>query len=690
MAVIVPIVSEWNSRGLDRAMADIRRAEGPMGKLGAVTKALGPAFALAGAAAAGFAVKLAVDGVKAAAEEEAAVAKLSKTLSNLGLGGATSEVEKFIDAQARATGVADDQLRPAFDRLVRSTRDVGKAQQLLNLSLDVAAGTGKELSTVVEAIGKAASGSTTGLARLGAGIDAATLRSGDFEEITAKLSATFSGQAATSAKTLQGQFARLKVGADELVEAFGRGLIQEVGDTTEQTDSLTDAMKNLEPLVELLGQRVATTAGNVGTLASGLTRATGATADATDELNWFQKSIDYLINDFPLLWNGLRTASNLVGNLSGETDLADAATRSLTSATVQAALAAGKAAPSFENLSADVDAAGSSALTAAGSYLALWESIAGAMRAQTDMARTSGTVSSAIAAGAIAGPDGSTIYKWTQRFGEAAKAARGAGSAGSSAGDAIAAGGTKAERSVARLTDRLTAATERAKTLITEMREFGASISSSIMAGVDLGAAWEAQARGDAQSYVDAFAAQIASTKAFSTGLANLATGLGNAPGAKALINQIAGMGPEAGSQLLAGLSVETARGLAASLAEAQAAADAAGAGVAAIYYGEGVKAAQAQLQGMAEQLGKEEKKLREIGEQIGRPIGAAVKREITQAINEALATAGNRGAAGVPRDRAGSTTMNVTVQAGIGNPVAIAREVEAVLATRARRIGTP
>lgn len=108
----------------------------------------GAAFAAAGAAAALYAGKLAIDGVKAAIEDEAAQAKLGKTLENVT--GATNaqikSVEDYITKTELAYGVTDDDLRPSLDRLVRATKDVTEAQKLQSIALDVAAGTGKSLT----------------------------------------------------------------------------------------------------------------------------------------------------------------------------------------------------------------------------------------------------------------------------------------------------------------------------------------------------------------------------------------------------------------------------------------------------------------------------------------------------------------------------------------------------------------
>lgn len=94
------------------------------------------AFAAAAAAAGAYAVKLAVDGVKAAIEDEKAQESLRRTIVNV-TGATEAQVaatEDFIEKTALATGVADDQLRPSLDRLVRATGNLEQAQKLQALA----------------------------------------------------------------------------------------------------------------------------------------------------------------------------------------------------------------------------------------------------------------------------------------------------------------------------------------------------------------------------------------------------------------------------------------------------------------------------------------------------------------------------------------------------------------------------
>jgi len=197
--------------------------EGFGSKVGGFAKKAGAAFALAGAAAAAYAGKLLVDGVKAAIEDEAAQSKLAATLENVT--GATksqiSAVEEYITQTALAKGITDDELRPSLDRLVRSTNNVEEAQKLQTLALDIAAGTGKSLSAVSEALAKAHDGNFAALKKLGGGIDENILKSKDFDAATAALAKTFEGQATKQAETFQGKLTRLNIAFDEAKETVG-------------------------------------------------------------------------------------------------------------------------------------------------------------------------------------------------------------------------------------------------------------------------------------------------------------------------------------------------------------------------------------------------------------------------------------------------------------------------------------
>jgi hypothetical protein len=192
-------------------------------KLGDFSKKAGLAFAAAGVAAAAYAGKLLVDGVKSAIADEAAQAALATTLKNVT--GATNAQIKAVEDQitktSLLTGKTDDELRPSFDRLLRATKDVSAAQKLQSLALDVSASGTISLQAATNALAKAQEGNFTALGKLGAGIDASIIKSKDFDAATAALAKTFEGQAATQAETFAGKMLRLNVAFDEAKETVG-------------------------------------------------------------------------------------------------------------------------------------------------------------------------------------------------------------------------------------------------------------------------------------------------------------------------------------------------------------------------------------------------------------------------------------------------------------------------------------
>jgi hypothetical protein len=207
-----------------------KAVEGNASKISEFGKKAAAAFAVAAAAAVAYGTKLAIDGVKAAIEDEQAQLRLAAALKTAT--GATDDqikaTEAYILKTSLATGVADDQLRPAFQRLAVSTKDVDEAQRLLNLSLDIAKGRGLELETVANALGRAQDGNTTALGRLGLGLSKSELATLSFTEVQQKLSDLYGGAASANAETFQGKIDRLKVGFDEAKESLGVALLPQV------------------------------------------------------------------------------------------------------------------------------------------------------------------------------------------------------------------------------------------------------------------------------------------------------------------------------------------------------------------------------------------------------------------------------------------------------------------------------
>ncbi len=220
---ILADVDDLNKK-LKSANGDV---ESSAGKLGEFSKKAGVAFAAAAAAAGAYATKLAVDGVKAAIEDEQAQTQLALALENA-TGATNAQIKATEDSilqMSLATGVADDKLRPALGRLVRSTGDITKAQDLLAIALDVSTATGKPLEAVANSLGKAYDGNTSALGKLGLGLDAAELKTMTFTEVQGKLTELFGGAAAANADTYAGKIARVQIAFDEAKETLGQALL---------------------------------------------------------------------------------------------------------------------------------------------------------------------------------------------------------------------------------------------------------------------------------------------------------------------------------------------------------------------------------------------------------------------------------------------------------------------------------
>jgi len=216
-------------QGVSGAQNEVEGFSGKMEKFG---KAAAAAFALAAAAAVAYAGKLAIDGVKAALEDEQAQLKLAGALT--AATGATNlqikSTEDYISKMQLATGVSDDELRASMQRLVVSVKDVGKSQDLLNLALDISKGTGKDLASVTEALAKSYEGQDGKLGKLGIGISAADLKQKNFTQTVEALTDLYGGAAAKNADTYQGRIDRLTQAFNEGKEAVGYKLLPILGD----------------------------------------------------------------------------------------------------------------------------------------------------------------------------------------------------------------------------------------------------------------------------------------------------------------------------------------------------------------------------------------------------------------------------------------------------------------------------
>jgi hypothetical protein len=179
--------------------------------------------------AATFTTRALIGFAKAFAEDDKAAQLLTRSLNNLGLAFADREVKAFISDLELTSGVVDGKLRPAFQRLLTTTGSVQESQTLLRTALDLSAASGADVVSVAGDLSKAYVGQTRALAKYGLGLTQAELKAMTFEEIQAKITKLFGGQAAVAADSYAGSIDKIAVAADNAKEIIGKGLVEALG-----------------------------------------------------------------------------------------------------------------------------------------------------------------------------------------------------------------------------------------------------------------------------------------------------------------------------------------------------------------------------------------------------------------------------------------------------------------------------
>ena len=214
--IVVSALSTFNNKGLKKGKKEISAFEKQVKNFGRTFAAAFSVTAL---------TRFSREAVKAFAADEKAAKSLEIQLRNTGYQFSAPGVELYINNLQRATGVLDDELRPAFQQLLTVTGSITKSQDALNTAMDVSAATGRSLTQVTTALSRAYAGNTTGLSRLGAGLDKNLLKAGNMDDIMAELNNKFSGQAAARLDTYAGKLSLISVAAANSREIIGKGLL---------------------------------------------------------------------------------------------------------------------------------------------------------------------------------------------------------------------------------------------------------------------------------------------------------------------------------------------------------------------------------------------------------------------------------------------------------------------------------
>ena len=244
-SLLVNAVTTFDGKALTKGQKQIQGFEKGVKNL---AKAFGVAFSVTALA------NYSKNAVKAFAAQELEVAQLTTAVRNLGLAFATPEIDQYIDKLEAATGVNRDQLQPAMLKLLQVTGSVAKSQELLNLAMDVSAGTGTDLATTSEKLSQAYVGNFKGLRSLNLGLTQAELASSDFEKVQQRLQVLFAGQAKVAADSYVGSMNKLAVASENASEKIGKSLLgaltalsggETIDDTISKIDTLSTAIAGL-------------------------------------------------------------------------------------------------------------------------------------------------------------------------------------------------------------------------------------------------------------------------------------------------------------------------------------------------------------------------------------------------------------------------------------------------------------
>jgi hypothetical protein len=306
MAIYLPIISQFSDKGIARAKREFKSLEGAAQKTKFVLR---QAFASSTAALGGLGVA-AFSATKAAIEDGKAQAELARQLQ--AVTGATTDqiaaVEEWISTQGKVLGIADDELRPAYGKLMRVTKDFGKTQSVLALAMDASAATGKDLSSVTDVFTKALGGNVKALSRAFPQYKKLIDSGASIDEVFAAIAKQVGGAASTAANTSAGKFQRLQVRMDELKESIGAQLLPIIEKFVPYLEKIAGwAEKNQGVVLALaaaigvlaagiVAANIAITLSNPFTaIAVGIAALITGLVVAYKKFEWFRKGVDWIL-----------------------------------------------------------------------------------------------------------------------------------------------------------------------------------------------------------------------------------------------------------------------------------------------------------------------------------------------------------------------------------------------------------
>ncbi len=244
--LVVSALSTFDNKGLKKAKKEVSTFEK---QIKSFAKVFAAAFSVS--ALTNYSKKA----VQAFMADEKAAKSLEQQLKNTGYQFSAPGVELYIANLQKATGVLDDDLRPAFQQLLTVTGSITKSQDALSTALNVSAATGRSLGEVTTALSRGFAGNTTGLSRLGAGLSKTLLKTNDMNLIMGELNKKFAGQSAARLTTYAGKMDLLKVASENVKEEIGKGILGAL-DALGKDTNIEDTSKKMQALGKQTGYTI--------------------------------------------------------------------------------------------------------------------------------------------------------------------------------------------------------------------------------------------------------------------------------------------------------------------------------------------------------------------------------------------------------------------------------------------------
>ena len=306
MAVVIPIVSEFDGKGISKAIKQFKQLETTGEKAQfAIKKAAVPAAA----ALTGLAVALG-SATQAAMEDQQEQAQLALTLQNVTGAGAkqTAQIEEQISAMSRASGIADTEYRASLEALVRGTKDVDMAMKDMNLVMDISTALQMDSATVADALAKAYQGNFKALRSLTPEMAPMIKEGATLDEVMNVLGGTFGGATAKNAETAAGKMEILKNSIGETKESIGAALLpvveavlpvlQRFADWAQNNPNAFLAIAAAIGLVAaaIVATNIAMALNPFSLIAAGVALLVAGLVVAYKKFEWFRTGVNFIVN----------------------------------------------------------------------------------------------------------------------------------------------------------------------------------------------------------------------------------------------------------------------------------------------------------------------------------------------------------------------------------------------------------